>query len=114
MRPGRAADHSPPSSAAVMEEKIYTSTHPLGHTGPVTGSLYHFTTVTNKSCLDLIHFELREVWVDSHIFFLFVTFQYKSRLSLLESLQKEPFCSFCCLAHFTLYHDTYVHSCSPY
>jgi len=28
VRPGRAADHSPPSSAAVM-----------GHTGPVTGSL---------------------------------------------------------------------------
>ena len=26
-----------------MEEKSYTSTHPLGHTGPVTGSLYlHF------------------------------------------------------------------------
>ena len=40
MRPGRAADPSPPSSAAVMEEKGYTSTHPLGHTGPVTGSLY--------------------------------------------------------------------------
>ena len=40
MQPGRAADHSPPSSAAVMEEQIYTSTHPLGHTGPVTGSLY--------------------------------------------------------------------------
>ena len=39
MRPGRAADHSPPSSAAVMEEKSYTSTYP-GHTGPVTGSLY--------------------------------------------------------------------------
>jgi len=37
---GRAADHSPPSSAAVMEEYSYTSTHPLGHTGPVTGSLY--------------------------------------------------------------------------
>ena len=31
--PGRAADHSPPSSAAVMEEYSYTSTH----TGPVTG-----------------------------------------------------------------------------
>ena len=42
MRPGRAADHSPPSSAAVMEEYSYTSTHPLGHTGPVTGSLYLF------------------------------------------------------------------------
>ena len=40
MRPGRAADHSSPSSAAVMEEYSYTSTHPLGHTGPVTGSLY--------------------------------------------------------------------------
>ena len=42
MRPGRAADHSPPSSAAVMEEESYTSTHPLGHTEPVTGSLYLF------------------------------------------------------------------------
>jgi len=43
VRPGHAADHSPPSSAAVMEEYSYTSTHPLGHTGPVTGSLYHLT-----------------------------------------------------------------------
>jgi len=25
-----------------MEEYSYTSTHPLGHTGPVTGTLYHF------------------------------------------------------------------------
>jgi len=37
---GHAADHSLPSSAAVMEEYSYTSTHPLGHTEPVTGSLY--------------------------------------------------------------------------
>jgi len=36
--PGRAADHSPPSIAAVMEELSYTSTHPLGQTGLVTGS----------------------------------------------------------------------------
>jgi len=42
VQPGRAADHSPPSSVAVMEEYSYTSTHPLGHTGPVTGSLYLF------------------------------------------------------------------------
>ena len=42
MRSGRAADHSPPSSAAVMEEQSYTSTHSLGHTGPVKGSLYLF------------------------------------------------------------------------
>ena len=40
MRPGRDADHSPPSSAAVMEGKSYASTQPLGHTGPVTGTLY--------------------------------------------------------------------------
>ena len=42
MRPGRAADHSPPSSAAVVEEYSYTSIHPLGHTGPVTGTLYRY------------------------------------------------------------------------
>ena len=40
VRPGRAADHSPASSAAVLEEQSYTSTHPLGHTGPVKESLY--------------------------------------------------------------------------
>ena len=50
MRPGRAADHSPPSSAAVMEEKSYTSTHHQGHSGPVTGSLYLylFTRVNTR------------------------------------------------------------------
>jgi len=31
-----------------MEEWSYTSTHPLGHTGPVTGSLYHFYLFTLK------------------------------------------------------------------
>ena len=45
VRPGRAADHSPPSSAAVMEQYRYTSTHPLGYTGPVMGSLYIFVLV---------------------------------------------------------------------
>ena len=45
VRPGRAADHSPPSSAAVMEEYSYTSTHPLGHTGSVMGSLYFFLNI---------------------------------------------------------------------
>jgi len=39
VRPGCAADHSPPSSAAVIEEYSYTSIHPLDHTGPVTGKL---------------------------------------------------------------------------
>ena len=46
VRPGRAADHSPPSSAAAME----------GHTGPVTGSLYLYLLpvnglVTTLKCL---------------------------------------------------------------
>jgi len=40
VRPERAADHSPPSSVAVMEEYSYNSTHHLGQTGPVMGSLY--------------------------------------------------------------------------
>jgi len=40
VRPERAADHSPPSSAEVKEEYSYTSTHPLGLIGPVTGSIY--------------------------------------------------------------------------
>ena len=51
MRPGRAADHSPPSSAAVMEEYSYTSTHPLGQTGPVTESLY---LLVSRSCARIL------------------------------------------------------------
>ena len=64
MRPGRAVDHSPPSSAAFMEEYSYNSTHPLAHTEPVTGKFYLFTcgnmsmynvvyTVTNPWALRL-------------------------------------------------------------
>jgi len=37
VRPGRAADQSPPSSAEIMEEKIYTPTHPLGHNRACNG-----------------------------------------------------------------------------
>ena len=51
MRSGRAADHSPTSSAAVMEEWSYTYTHPVGHTGPVTGSLYLYLCVSRLSIL---------------------------------------------------------------
>ena len=62
MRPGRAADHSPPSSAAVMEEYSYTSTQALGHTGPVTGSLYLFTF------LILTAFTIRYRFYTSYLF----------------------------------------------
>jgi len=51
VRPGRAADHSPPSSAAVMEEWSYTSTHPLGHTRPVTRSLCLYTLIKTNGNL---------------------------------------------------------------
>ena len=53
VRPGRAADHSPPASAAVMEELSYTFTHPLGHTGPVMGSFYLFCLYHINMYLDL-------------------------------------------------------------
>jgi len=53
VRPGRAADHSPPSSAAVMEQYSYTSTHPLGHTGPVTGSLYRLVVAVKDTELEV-------------------------------------------------------------
>jgi len=53
VRSGRAADHSPPSSATVMEEYSYTSTHHLGHTEPVTGSSYLPLPKTDfSSCLN--------------------------------------------------------------
>ena len=47
VRPGRAADHSPPSSTEVLEEYSYTSTPLWGTTGPVTGLLYLFTYSTD-------------------------------------------------------------------
>ena len=53
MRPGRAADHSPPSSAAVMEEYSYNSTHTLGHTGPVIGSHYFYLYLYLLLCTDI-------------------------------------------------------------
>ena len=37
-----------------MVEYSYTSTHPLGHTGPVTGSLYLFI-ILYTTLIDLFH-----------------------------------------------------------
>jgi hypothetical protein len=59
VRPGSAADHSPPSSAEVMEELSYTSTHPLGQTGHVKGyfnflhGYYHSTDLQTQKILDV-------------------------------------------------------------
>ena len=38
VRPGRDADHSPPSSAVVLEAYSYTFSHPLGHNRACTGN----------------------------------------------------------------------------
>jgi hypothetical protein len=49
--PGRAADHSTPSSAEVLEKQSCTSTPFWATTGPVTGLLYHILIIleiTNK------------------------------------------------------------------
>ena len=62
MRPGLAADHSHPSSAAVMEEYSYTSTHPLGHTGPVMGSLYLYLFTIHKN-VHLFSYHMQTVHV---------------------------------------------------
>jgi hypothetical protein len=51
VRPERAADHSPPSSAVVIEEYSCTSTHPLGHNGPVKGLLYLLCNISFKEHL---------------------------------------------------------------
>ena len=64
MRPGRAADHSPTSSAAVMEEYSYTSTHPLGHTGPVTGSLYIYLFFFTK----YIYINTQVLWLNDGLY----------------------------------------------
>ena len=71
MRPGRAADHSPPSSAAVMEELSYTSIHPLGHTGPVTGSLYLYIYIIEKVSAKVYH-EKIAVSRDNHTEYLYM------------------------------------------
>jgi len=63
-RPGRAANHSPPSSAAVMEEKSYTSIYPLGHTGPVTGSLYIYLYI--RECSETIFYRTLSQIRSSH------------------------------------------------
>ena len=42
IRPGRAADHSHPSSTAVVEQESYTSTHTLGHNRACNGSTLTF------------------------------------------------------------------------
>ena len=44
VRPGRDADHSPPSSAEVMEVYGYTSTHPLGHNRTCNGNTLQLLT----------------------------------------------------------------------
>ena len=50
-QPGHDADPSPPSSAAIMEEWGYTSTHPLGHYQACNGNTLPLPSV--RCCEDL-------------------------------------------------------------
>ena len=56
VRPGHAADHSPPSSATVMEGQSYTSTHPLGHNWAFNGNTttFFFYRMYNTTVINLI------------------------------------------------------------
>jgi hypothetical protein len=65
VQPGHAADHSPPSSAEVMEKQSYTSTHPLGHTGPVIGLLYLHFLHCFKCCKFVILITLSHIFQDA-------------------------------------------------
>ena len=58
MRPGHAGDHSPHSSAAIMEEWSYTSTQALGHTGHVTRSFYLLLYIHNVLLIKYTKFVL--------------------------------------------------------
>ena len=73
VRPGRAADYSPPSSAAVMEEQSYTSTHPLGDTGPVKGKLdLYLLFIYEKHVSQYLFFFVVVVILDICIYYLTV------------------------------------------
>ena len=48
VRTGSAADYSPPSSAEVMDEYSYTSTHPLGHNRACNGNTLPFSLVKHN------------------------------------------------------------------
>ena len=63
VRPGRAADHSPHSSAAVMD--------PLGHTGPVTGKLYLISLGWLTSLLTRLLLQPMKDWVFVVVYFMF-------------------------------------------
>jgi hypothetical protein len=56
VRPGRAADHSPPSSAAVMEDYSYTSTHSLDQNRACNGNTSPYTICNPVRLFPLCHF----------------------------------------------------------
>jgi len=91
----RAAGHSPPSSAAVMEELSYTSTHPLGHTGPVTGSInlylsFHILFYYRKLIKNIPKFiynnrALQSIWCSVPWYIFHTSFTYLITCSMVQS-----------------------------
>jgi hypothetical protein len=60
VRPGRDADHTPPSR--VKKELRYTSTHPMGPPGPVTGfPLPFFSFLKSKEKLFCFNYHIFDV-----------------------------------------------------
>ena len=57
VRPGRAADHSPPSCAAFMEELIYNSTHTLGHNWACNGNYLPLPLHYYNICSVIVRFQ---------------------------------------------------------
>ena len=61
-----------------MEEYSYTSTHPLGHTGPVTGALYLFNYISR------ILLKVSENVVDGYLLFMWTTWALISQVPYLS------------------------------
>ena len=87
VRPERAADHSPPSSAAVMEELSYTSTHPLGPHWACNGITLPLPFYCNMKFLGMLSF--KDITV---IFLQQLMFMNKSRK---KKIKMSPFILLC-------------------
>jgi hypothetical protein len=82
----------PPSSAAVMEEYSYTTTHPLGQTGPVTRTLYLYIhiKITFQFLLTLSLLRTRLSALEDHKFLLLLILKrHASERNILPNLNSK-------------------------
>ena len=74
VRPGRAADHSPSSSAAVLEELSYTSTHPLGHRRACNGNTLPLPLLSLAYRMKVVHSYHSTVSLEDHSINFIISF----------------------------------------